>query len=77
MFQPIDLELSSNHAATAARNITFITGRQFGQNSTEFEDLADHHSDGLWKRHDSPAVSNGGTDEPWNNSEYNDLNRYE
>ena len=64
MFQSIDLESSSKHTATAARDITFNTGRQFGESSTELEDLVDHQSDGLWRRHDSAAVSNGGTDEP-------------
>ena len=25
--------------------------------------IVDHHSNGLWRRHDSPALSNGGADE--------------
>ena len=77
MFQSIDLESGSKHAATAARDIAFNTGQQFGESSAKLEDHVDHHSDGLWMRHDSPAVSNDRTDEPRKNSNYNDLNRYE
>ena len=29
----------------------------------DFEDLVGHHGDGLWRRDDSPVISNGGTDE--------------
>ena len=77
MFESIDLETSSKDAATAARDITFDTGRQFGESSTEFEDLVDHHGDGLWRRHLCPAVSNGGADEHRKNSRYIDFNRHE
>ena len=58
------MESGKRHAATAARDITYDTGRKFGDGSTQLEDLVDHHGDGRWRRHDSPAVSNGGADEP-------------
>ena len=44
-------------------NITSDTGRQLGQSTIEFEDLLDHHGDGLRRRDDSPVISDGGTNE--------------
>ena len=67
LLQSIDLESGNKHATTAARDITFDTGRQIGESSAEPEDLLDQHGDGLWRCHDSPAVSNGGANEPMKN----------
>ena len=64
LFQSIDLESSNKYATTAARDITFNNGGQFGESSSEIEDLLDHHGDGLLRRHDSPAVSTDEANEP-------------
>ena len=37
----------------------------------------DHYGDGLWRHHNSPAISDGGVDEPRKNSRHNDSNRHE
>ena len=36
----------------------------------------DHYGDVLWRRHDSPIISNGGVDESRKNSGHNDFNRH-
>ena len=63
LLQSSDLEPGSRPAATTTGDITSDTGRQLGQSTIELEDLVGHHGDGLWRRDDSPVISNGGTDE--------------
>ena len=63
MLQSSDLEPGSKPAATTTVDVTSDTGRQLGQSTIEFEDIVGHHGDGLWRRDDSPVISNGGTDE--------------
>ena len=63
LLQSSYLEPGSKPAATTTRDISSDTGRQLGQSAVEFEDLVGHHGDGLWRRDDSPIISDGGTDE--------------
>ena len=46
--------------------------RQLGQSTIEFEDLLGHHGDGLRRRDDSPVISNGGTNESWEDPQCDD-----
>ena len=68
MLQSSDLEPGSKPAATTTGDITSDTGRQLGQSALKLEDLLDHHCDGFRKRDDSPVISDGGVDEPRENS---------
>ena len=64
LLQPIDLEPSSKHAATATLDITSDTGVQLGQTAPKFEEFLDHYGDGFWRCNDIPVISDGGADEP-------------
>ena len=55
--------------------MTSDTGRQFGQSAPKFEDFLDHHGDGVWRRNDSPVISDGRSDEPRENPSRNDPSR--
>ena len=67
MLQSSDLEPGSKPAATTTGDITSDTGRQLDQSALKLEGLLDHHSDGLWRRDDSPVISDGGVVEPREN----------
>ena len=56
----VRLGSGDKHATTAARVISFDIGCQFGESSPKPENILDHHDDGIWRCHDSPAISNGG-----------------
>ena len=60
---------SNTTSGTSHLNI----GRQLSQSAVEFEDLVGHHGDGLWRRDDSPIISDGGTDESREDSQGDDL----
>ena len=60
-------------AATTTRDNSPDIGRQFSQSAVEFEDLVGHHGDGLWRRDNSPIISDGGTDESREDSQCDDL----
>ena len=50
-----------------------ILGDSLVRGAVEFEDLVGHHGDGLWRRDDSPIISDGGTDESREDSQCDDL----
>ena len=52
------------HQTTATWDITSFTWGHLGQSAPKFEDLQNHHGDGVWRRIDSPVSSDGGADEP-------------
>ena len=70
--QSNDLEPSSKPAATATWDVTSDTEGQLGQSAPKFEDFLDHHGDGVWRRNDSPVISDGGADKPRENHSHND-----
>ena len=47
--------------------MTSDTGGQLGKSAPKFEDFLDHHGDGVWRRNDSPNISDGRADEPSQN----------
>ena len=77
LLQSSDLEPGSKPAATTTGDITSDTGRQLGQSTIEFEDLVGQHGDGLWRRDDSPVISNGGIDESREDPQCDDPGRDE
>ena len=55
--------LESSHK-NATATIAFDFGRQLGNVTAEFEGLMDHYFDGIRRRNNDPAASNGRVDEP-------------
>ena len=55
--------------------MTSDTGGQLGKSAPKFEDFLDHHGDGVWRRNNSPNISDGRADEPRENPSQNDPSR--
>ena len=77
LIQSSDVESSSKSAATAIWDITSDTGGQLGQSFPKFEDFLYHHGDGIWRRNDSPSISDGGPDGSRENPSRDDHSRDE